>query len=501
LNTPDTRRFWALLAVLALLAFAFQGTRGIWEPDEGRYTSAGINMLRSGDWMVPSIDAEHPHLTKPPMTYWALAASFGAFGANEWAARLPAALSFVGTGLLVFGLGRRLVPARPWLAPIVWSLSFAPFLSANIVSTDCLLLLFETGSMWAFVEAWSRPPEARRGWTRLMWLGWGLAFMTKGPPGLLPLLAMITFLALHDRRRLRGLFDPVGLLVFAVTAGAWFVLVILQDPGRLEYFLGYEVYDRVFTATHNRNAEWYGGLVVYLPVLLVGALPWSALAVAAAGGVRPAWSRVSQRVRERNPQWLLLLYWFLVPLAIFMLARSRLPLYIMPLFVPLSLMFARALAGWAWLGERRVRFIAIVTALVLLSCKAGLGYWHSDRDSRSMAAAVREVADPSRFDGITFLEMRPFYGLNVYLGKPVKAVPFVANTGNLSAYARGEDLCTELARSRRTLFAMKQNKVDRFKDGTAHCGTATPEEVGHFNADGNKIALYVVRGPAALPGS
>ena len=498
MNPSDTRGFWALLAMLALLAFAFQGTRGLWEPDEGRYTSAGINMLRSGDWMVPSIDAEHPHLTKPPMTYWALAASFGAFGANEWAARVPAALSFIGTGLLVLGLGRRLVPARPWLAPIVWSLSFAPFMSANIVSTDCLLLLFETASMWAFVEAWSGPPQARRRWTRLMWLAWGLAFMTKGPPGLLPLLAMIAFLALHDRSRLRGVFDPVGLLVFAVTAGAWFVLVIAQDPGRLQYFLGYEVYDRVFTATHNRNAQWYGGLVVYLPVLLVGALPWSVLAVVAAGGVRPAWSRLRQRVHERNPQWLLLLYWLLVPLAIFMLARSRLQLYITPLFVPLSLMFARVLSGWGWLSAGRLKAISVVTALVLLCCKAILGYWHSDRDSRSMAAAVREAVEPSQFDGITFLEMRPFYGLNLYLGKPVKAVPFVANTGKLSAYANGEDLCSELARERRTLFAVKQNKVEGFREGVTRCGAPAPEEVGHFNADGNKIALYFVR-KTAIP--
>jgi 4-amino-4-deoxy-L-arabinose transferase-like glycosyltransferase len=108
---------WWLLALLVLMAFAFQGTRGLWEPDEGRYTATGINMLKSGDWLVPTVDGERPHLTKPPITYWAIAASVGALGYNEWAARLPGALAFVGTGLLVFGLGRRFCPARPWLPP------------------------------------------------------------------------------------------------------------------------------------------------------------------------------------------------------------------------------------------------------------------------------------------------------------------------------------------------------------------------------------------------
>jgi len=67
---------WWLVAVLLLIAFAFQGSRAIWEPDEGRYTGASLNMLVSGDWLLPTVDGEHPHLTKPPMIYWAVASSF-----------------------------------------------------------------------------------------------------------------------------------------------------------------------------------------------------------------------------------------------------------------------------------------------------------------------------------------------------------------------------------------------------------------------------------------
>ena len=166
------------MALLVFMAFVFQGTRGLWEPDEGRYASAGVNMERSGNWLVPTIDAEHPHLTKPPIVYWALASSFTLLGENEWAGRLPAALAFVGTGLLLFGLGRRFCTARPWLPAIVWALSFAPVMGSNIVSTDALLMLFEAAAMFAFVEAWAGPPERRRTWVRLMWLAWGVAFMT-----------------------------------------------------------------------------------------------------------------------------------------------------------------------------------------------------------------------------------------------------------------------------------------------------------------------------------
>jgi len=205
-----------LVALLCLMAFAFQGTRGLWDPDEGRYSSGGLHMEQNGNWLIPTVDGETPHLTKPPLTYWALAASFAVLGHNEWAARLPGALAYIGTGLFVFGLGRRLCTRRPWLPAVAWGLSFAPVIAANIVSTDPLLVLFETAAMYAFVEAWSHDPAAARQWHVWMWLAWGLACMTKGPPGLLPLLAMTLMPAVHDRSRLRAMSRPAVPALFLV---------------------------------------------------------------------------------------------------------------------------------------------------------------------------------------------------------------------------------------------------------------------------------------------
>ena len=142
-----------------------------------------------------------------------------------------------------------------------------------------------------------------------MWLGWGLAFMTKGPPGLLPLAGMAVYLGIHDRARLRQMLRPTGWLLFAVVAFTWFGLVIAQEPDRLKYFLGYEVYDRVFTATHHRNRSGTAAFEVYLPMLIVGTQPWSTLALVAAGGPRSAWRRLVTRLRERRRDWLLLMYW------------------------------------------------------------------------------------------------------------------------------------------------------------------------------------------------
>jgi len=479
-----------LVLLLVLMAFAFQGTRGIWEPDEGRYTATGINMLESGDWLVPTIDGEHAHLTKPPVVYWALASSFGAFGLNEWAARLPAALAYVGTGLLVFGIGRRLVPTKPWLPALVWGLGLAPVIGANIVSTDALLVLFETAAMFAFVEAWWQDGGLRRGWIRVMWLAWGLAFMTKGPPGLLPLVAVVLFLAFHDRRSLRGLFDPLGLLLYAVVAFTWFGLLIAQDPDRLKYFLGYEVYDRVFTAKHQRNAQWYGAFEVYLPVLIFGALPWTIMAVTAAGGPRAAWRRFRDRLRLRDRGWLLLAWWFFLPLAIFFLARSRLQLYVLPLFVPLSLMAARGLAGWGWLTSRRLAWTAGITAFALLGLKAALAYHATDRDARAMAEQISGSIDPQTIDEIAFVGMRPFYGLTLYLHTRIEFIRIPEYGFIYSDYLSEQDLCSELMERETRLFAVKTRHEQKFQVEATACAPVHFDRIGEFEADDNVIALY-----------
>ena len=487
------RPVWWLLALLVLMAFAFQGTRGIWEPDEGRYTSTGINMLESGDWLVPTIDGEHPHLTKPPLTYWALATSFGLFGMNEWAARLPAALAYIGTGLLVFGLGRRLCPARPGLPALIYALSLGPAVSANIVSTDVLLTFFETAAMFAFVEAWHRGGLLDRRWIRVMWLMWGLAFMTKGPPGLLPLLAMVALLAWRERPNLRSLFDPLGVLVFAVVAFTWFGILVAQDPDRLGYFLGYEVYDRVFTAKHNRNSQWYGGLEIYLPVFLVGALPWWAMSVAAAGGPRSAWAALRSRLRSQDRTWLLLAAWFVLPLAVFMLARSRLQLYVLPLFIPLSIMAARPLSNWQWLTGRRLARIGTVTAVTLLAIKGTLAYWSNDRDAREMARAIRQVIDPHGIEEIAFVGMRPFYGLNLYLDVRIESVEFGTRQYEYSKFISKEDLCAEVSRQENNVFALKEQRSAEFEDDVRRCGELSPHRIGDFTADGHTIAVFAVR--------
>ena len=429
------RQRWLIVLVVLVYAIAFQGARGLYSPDEGRYTNVALNMLESGDWLKPMLHPEVEHWAKPPLTYWSVAASVAVFGHNELAARLPGALAFAGTILLMMRLGRRFVPTQPWLPALTYATFAFPPLAANLVTTDTLLTFWETLQAVAFVELWyaATPRDERRA-RLLLWLAAGLAFMTKGPPGLLLLGASALFAFLTARGAgLRRLFALDALLVFLVVGGTWYVVVALREPGVMRYFLVEEVVNRVASDKMHRNAEWYGALKIYIPTVVVGMLPWLPLLV------RTWWRERSTLVRDlrTNADTRLLACW-LLPIIVFMLARSRLPLYLLPLFVPLAIIAARALAPLD-LGRVGTRVAIAAWCLFLVLARAAPAFFSVPVDDRTLAAALMKEL-PAKPDEVAFVESDPRYGLRFYLGAEVERLEFPGDAPN----PRAQDIASEM---------------------------------------------------------
>jgi 4-amino-4-deoxy-L-arabinose transferase-like glycosyltransferase len=207
-----------------------------------------------------------------------------------------------------------------------------------------------------------------------------------------------------------------------------------------------------------------------------------------------------EAVRSRDHELLLALYWLLLPLAVFFLARSRLQLYVLPLFVPLALLVARPLAGWAWLDGRRTAWIAGATALLLLATKGAVAYYPADRDARAMAEQLRPVVQRLNIEEIAFVGMRPFYGLALYLDTEVEGVHFEGSGLEYSQLLAEETLCQELGARQRNLFVVKRSRTAPFLAVVARCTERTAREVGSFEGDGNELALYLIQpAGATLP--
>lgn len=444
----------AVAALAVVLAFGFLGTRGLWDPDEGRYTNVALNMLASGDWIDPMRNAEVGHWTKPPMTYWAIAASVALFGRNPWAARLPIALSFLACVALTWRLARRTSPGAEPSAALVYATMLFPLAASQVVTTDSPLAALETLAMLGYVESRFGAAAASDRWLTLMWGAFGLAFMTKGPPALLPLLPILVQEILVGTRPRRPLLRWHHALVFSLVALPWYVAVAARHPGLLGYLLGTEVVGRVATDEFRRHGEWYGWLTIYAPTLLLGTLPWTPALWRWARSL-PAQVR-GWRGRADDPG-LLLALWVALPLVVFCLSRSRLPLYVLPLFVPLALLAARQRQQEARTTPRAAGIVA--WGALLLALKLAGAYWPSDQDASAWASAIRE-RDASPVREVVFVEDMARYGLHLHLAAQVERVSLEPGARSKFNPEFDGDLAAEL--SEREAGAVYVTRQDRW---------------------------------------
>lgn len=445
LGSPMRSVWWRIAVLSMTLAFAFLGSRGIWDPDEGRYTNVALNMLDSGDWLNPHRNEDIGHWTKPPLTYWAIAASTGAFGLHAWAARLPVALSYLFCVWLAWRCARRLAPGAEAMAALAYATMLLSFGASQLITTDYVLAACLGLAMWAFVEARFGASHSRY-WIGLMWVGFALAFLAKGPPALLPLLVVLAFdLRMPGRSRPRA-FPWWGIALFVLLALPWYVAVVQGNPGLFEYFIGDEVVNRITTDKFGRNGEWYGWLAVYAPTLLLGTLPWTPTLL--------RWARAlpaSARDWWKNPQprapaaaGLFLALWVLLPLLVFCLARSRLPLYLLPLFLPLAVIVAmqrqregRPLPDWRWIA---------CWSVCLLGLKIAAAHWPTHKDAAAWADAIRARA-PVPAHEVIFVEDMARYGLRLHLDIEVERIVLTAQPQPRFDPTFDEDLATELHES------------------------------------------------------
>ncbi len=400
---------------LLFFGFAFQGSRGVWETSEGRYVAVASEMIRSGNWLEPALGPDEPHWTKPPLTYWGLASSILVFGRNDFAVRFPGAVAFIVSCLLVAAMGRVLVPQTPWLPFLIYGSFLFTAGASNVVTTDPLLSMFETAAMACFCYVYfSESVFWKRYGAYLGWCFLGLAFFTKGPPALVLLVAILIFHGIHGRKISVSLRWVSGSGLLLAIGGWWFLLMIFRHPDLLSYWFRDELVMRIASSHHHRNPEWYGGFKVYLPTLMLGTLPWTIPVWRAVRLKINAWihsRRIGKEGLDAESFFLLLMMG--VPVVIFFLVRSRLPLYVLPVFAPLALIGARGLSPASLYRKYAVHIAAGAAVLIiLLRVISGMISWEAD--NRSFARQIR-AAVPDISGTLVFVDLSPFQGVALYL--------------------------------------------------------------------------------------
>ncbi len=343
----------AILAGVSLLLFL--GSRGLNEPDEGRYAEIAREMVVSGDWLIPTLNGI-PHFQKPPLLYWATAASIKLLGVNEWAVRLPSALAALGIVGLTYWMGSLLFDQRTGLAAALILLSSLEFFAlARVLTPDMFMSFWITAAVACMIKYGC---GGSRLWSWLFFVAMGLGFMVKGPMAfIVPIAAALSWQFARRRAGTPFRLPWAGGVVLMLAIGlSWFIALSLQNKELLSYFAGDELVKRFGSKTHGRSKPFW----FFLWVLPVGLFPWTFAFFAILWRQFTRWRK---GWRPNAAQWLLV-GWVAIPLVVLSISGSKLPTYVLPLFPALAI----ALGLWTRTQENRVlwngAFIATLLGLL-----------------------------------------------------------------------------------------------------------------------------------------
>lgn len=356
--------------------------------EEGRRAMPGIEMVDSGDWLVPRV-AGRAYYRKPPLINWASGAAVKLTGRrDEWAIRLPSAL-----GLLALA-----VATLAWCRPALGfpgAFCAAMFVLTNIgamekgrrIEIEGLYIVCSGLALLWWLRGWSRDGPTVGLWSR--WLGagifLGLGLLLKGPVHLVFFFAVVIAIlaCAGEIRELRRVAPWVGLAVAGLMFAAWAVPMLQRAAGA---GVTQTWADQFTERLSGREGDFQ--FVRYLRNLLfqgwVNFLPWIVL-------LPLAWRRAA--MAELNPRDRALWRGLRIALPVSYLAIMLVPgsaaRYALPLLVPASVLLGLMLReGWnrvpaatpkIWGGFNAALLAISTLALVALPFFVPRAEWNLER--------------------------------------------------------------------------------------------------------------------------
>jgi 4-amino-4-deoxy-L-arabinose transferase-like glycosyltransferase len=336
-------------------------------------------MVVGHDWITLHANGIR-YLEKAPLMYWSMATSFTLFGPQDWAARLPLAISALALFLVVYTTGRRLFASDTsgFYAALILLTSFGIFIYTRIIIPDVIVCLWLSLAMLLFWISLEQPRPSRA-------TAWGFAaacalnVLTKGLIGVVFPLAIVVIFLLLDRNlgHLRRWHPFSSLLVFLLIALPWHLAAgihnpsqgnpsgTMPSPGNVHgFFWFYFINEHVLRYLNRRVPRDYDTvpLLLFWGLLAVWLMPWIAFVFKAMIPVR------------NDRAWKLLALWAAVVMLFFSFS-TRQEYYALPALPALALM----IGGWLAREEQcpardplRVAGRRISFVLFLLGATGGL---------------------------------------------------------------------------------------------------------------------------------
>jgi hypothetical protein len=331
--TPESFSISKYLPILFLLIFlsffAHLGDAPLFDADEGAYSEVTREMMVHQDFTVALLNGM-PFFHKPPLFYWAQAASMKILGQNELALRLPSAIAALLWVVSVFLFARRFYDtATAWYGALFMSGSLLITFIGRAATPEVLLNLFLTLTLLNIYRFYHSGNRRHIYWSFMFA---ALGVLTKGLIALLlPVAVSFTFFGIRKRwKDLMVLFsNPVGLIVFGLIVIPWYLG---------EFILrGKALFDDLFLlqGLENLSYNFIGESLPYYayPIfILIGLLPFTAIFIR-------AFFHIRKLLTDDLMKFLLL--WFVLALLFLPLSPPKSVFSIAYGFPPLFIIMAR----------------------------------------------------------------------------------------------------------------------------------------------------------------
>lgn len=365
LPMPDRlppRIMWTLLLAWGVFTLATLGAAPLFDYDETIYAQTAIDMMRHGEWIVPTANGMQ-FFEKPPFTYYMMDLCFSIFGENAFSARLPSAVFSFGTALLLLHFGARLHSRRMGFAAagIFLSMLEVGFL-AHAAILDAVLNFFIAACLLNFA-LWLTGGQRRHAlWCAAMM---GAAVSIKGPVGaVVPLLIIFAERLLSGNllKLLRDIPWLQAIPIFLLTATPWYVMILaINGPAFLYDFIVVHNIERALHPMQGHGGRWH----YYILVFAVSVLPWLATLPWVFGR---GW-----RMRRESDNTALLarlgILWTLIVIVLFSFAQTKLPHYISCIYPGVAMLIA---AVWMHGSPEPARVRNMIRASMLVLLPAAL---------------------------------------------------------------------------------------------------------------------------------
>jgi 4-amino-4-deoxy-L-arabinose transferase-like glycosyltransferase len=355
---------WAVIYLPALGSIAIKG-------EEGRRILPAIEMLKTGNYLVPEVGG-NPYFRKPPLVNWVVAASFRIFGIrNEWTARLPSAIAVLAVAIaFVTVASGSLSPRGSIIAALIWMTNIGMIEKGRLIEIEALYISL---CGLAVVFWLSFFIDRKSPW--LIWIPssifLGLGLLAKGPIHLVFFYAIV-LAVLWQMKEWRLLIHPAhftGLIVMLGIFAAWAIPFLHSTTTHVAAVKWSNQFTGRLQGIDFKFVTW----VQNIPRGLIYFLPWVLLFPF----VR--FSKFDDYGEQRLAH--ALAWGITVPFLAINLVPGAVPRYGMPVIAPASWLLAMSYAGHAlrWPGKRDVaderRWVKIVAFFIGVGLVAGgIGY-------------------------------------------------------------------------------------------------------------------------------